>query len=248
MILEIVIAVIVAPVLFLNLIGPLIIRRTQKMPARVRFRKHDEATFMKNREEEFLSLDQAIRDCGFEHIGSSFMDGIQTETHFSLYTHGSDSSTAMVVSIFNPARSITYVEFSQLYADKSSLEVSNADQPSPFPPMDHKLSLRYPHIGDVQALHDVFMTLKAVLNNSAAPVAYEKDRGFEPVEEALARESDLLVSLGYCNGDIDPEGRRSLTMKGAYLMTWRSVFPGSRIKNAMDTAYARRLFRRTAHS
>jgi hypothetical protein len=59
------------------------------------------------------------------------------------------------------------------------------------------------------------------------------------------RASDELVKRGYCYNEIDTEGKRSLTWKGAYLLTWRSVFPGSRIRDYIDRSYARNMLKNT---
>jgi hypothetical protein len=59
----------------------------------------------------------------------------------------------------------------------------------------------------------------------------------------MARESDELAKRGYCYNEIDSDGKRSLTWKGAYLITWRSVFPGNRIRDYFDRMYAARILK-----
>ncbi len=75
-------------------------------------------------------------------------------------------------------------------------------------------------------------------------MAYDRSMGFKHVEDFMARESDEMVKRGYCNSLIDPDGKRSLTWKGAYLLTWRSVFPGSWIKNLAERSYAARILKK----
>jgi hypothetical protein len=245
MIIKIVLGIIFIPIALLNLLGPLFVKKVQKLPARIRFAGHDEKEFLLSRDAEFNQLDSEIKATGFEYAGSSFMKDINAETNFSLYTNENDMTCAMVVSIVSSVKSIIYIEFSQLYEDGSMLDVFNASQVSPFPNMDIKIALRFPEIKSPRDLYGIFLRIKNYLNNTARPVAYDKSKGFKLVEEFMARESDELVKRGYCNAEIDAEGKRSLTWKGAYLLTWRSVFPGNRIRDYIDRSYARNMLRNT---
>jgi hypothetical protein len=245
MLIKIVLGIIFIPIALLNLLGPLFVKKVQKLPARIRFTGHDEKEFLLSRDEEFNLLDSEIKAIGFEYIGSSFMKDIHAETNFSLYTNETDMTCAVVVSIVSNVKSITYMEFSQLYEDGSMLDVFNASQVSPFPDMDIKIALRFPEIKSPKELYKVFIRIRDYLKNTAKPMAYDKSKGFKHVEDFMARESDELVKRGYCYNEIDTEGKRSLTWKGAYLLTWRSVFPGSRIRDYIDRSYARNMFKNT---
>ncbi len=243
MIIKIILGIIFIPVALLNLLGPLFVKKVQKLPARIRFTAHDENEFLLNREEEFNQLDSEIKNIGFEYIGSSYMKDTNAETNFSLYTNETDMTCALVVSIVSSVKTITYVEFSQLYEDGSMLDVFNATQVSPFPDMDVKIALRYPDIKSPKELYNIFLRIKNYLKNTALPMAYDKSKGFKHIEDFMARESDELVKRGYCYNEIDSDGKRSLTWKGAYLLTWRSVFPGNRIRDFIDRSYAARVLR-----
>jgi hypothetical protein len=243
MLLKIVLGIILVPIALLNLLGPIFIKKVQRLPARIRFTGHDEKEFLLNRDEEFNLLDSEIKAIGFEYIGSSFMKDTNTETNFSLYTNETDLTCAVVVSIVSSVKTITYVEFSQLYEDGSMLDVFNASQVSPFPDMDIKIALRFPDIKSPKQLYKVFIRIRNYLKNTARPIAYDKSQGFKHIEDFMARESDELAKRGYCYNEIDSDGKRSLTWKGAYLLTWRSVFPGNRIKDYYDRSYASRVLK-----
>ncbi len=243
MILKIIIGVIFVPLILMNVIGPFVIKKVQKLPARISFNKHDEEEFLLNRDEEFHSLNGQIRNLGFEYIGSSFMEDSHIQTNFSLYSNENELTCAMVVSIVSKVKSITYVEYSQAYSDGSMLDVSNSDQVSPYPKMDLKLAVRYPEITDPEQLYIVFNKLKKSLNNSSSPIPYDKETGFKMVEEFMAKESNVLVSKGYCKDEIDENGQRSLTFKGACVLTWKSVIPGKSILNKLNLAYARKILK-----
>ena len=90
-------------------------------------------------------------------------------------------------------------------------------------------------------LYARFRSLRAGLKNSARAVPYSADEGFRMVEDFMDHESDLLVEMGYCHPQIDAEGRRALTLKGAYLLSWRAAFPGKGLKGWLDRQHAQRL-------
>lgn len=241
MTLQILLALLLLPVLALNLLGPLLIWRTQKLPARIRFRPHAETGFLANRDDGYRQLDAQIRALGFGYLGSSYMRDTQTEASFSLYTHASDQSCAMVVTMVSKIRTITYVEFTQVYADGSLLSASNVDMPSSYPRTALKMAVRFGEVADPRELHARFRSLRAGLRNSARAVPYSADEGFRMVEDFMDHESDLLVEMGYCHPQVDAEGRRALTLKGAYLLSWRSIFPGKGLKRWLDRQHAARM-------
>jgi len=148
-----------------------------------------------------------------------------------------------VVSMASKVKSITYVEFTQVYSDGSMLDISNANQVSPYPQTDFKISLRYPEVQDPKNLYDILKKVKNSLKTSFKPIAYDKMTGFKMIEDFMAKESDDLVRKGYCKEAIDDEGKRSLTLKGAYLITWKSIFPGSIFMNWSNASYARKLLK-----
>jgi hypothetical protein len=241
MVVKVIIGIILIPLFFLNIIGPLIIKKLQKLPARVKFEPYVEQEFLLKCSEAFNRLDENIRSLGFEYLGSSYMADSHTETNFSLYSNKDDLTCAMVVTMVNNLKEITYMEFSQLYADGSMLDVTNADEVPVYPRMDIKITARYPEVKNALELYKRFKVLRKSLKNSEHAIPYNKESGFKVVQDFIAIESDILVKKGYCAQEIDDEGKRQLTLKGAYLTTWRSVFPGRIIQGFFDKKYSNKL-------
>lgn len=243
MLIKIAIGLVITPLFILNVIAPLLIKKLQKLPARVTFEPHDEKDFLLSRDEKFHQLNSDIRSLGFEYIGSSFMEDSHSETNFSLYHNESEKTGAMIVRIENNVKAVTYIEFSQLYADGSMLDVSNADEVAVYPKMDLKITVKYPEVRDCSELYSRFKQLRDSLKNSNEAIPFDSSEGFKVVEDYMAKESDILVQKGYCKPEIDDSGKRSLTLKGAYVITWRSVFPGKKIRNALDKLYSNKLLK-----
>ena len=238
-----IIALIVIPIALFNVISPLIIFRAQKLPARVQFSAVDENGFLRARSERFNDLDTQMRGLGFNYIGSSMLPDTHNIAYFSLYSNEVDGTTGMLITMENKLGSFTYAEFSQLYSDGTMLDVSNASVVSAYPRMPLKIAARFPNINDLDQLYAILSRIRASANNTAAPVGSEPEIGFSKVEEFIARESDDLVRLGYLKSDIDAEGKRRLTLKGAFLITWRSIFPGRRIFDALDRSHSRKILK-----
>jgi len=225
----------------LYIAGPIFIYCVQKLPARVSFEAVDEASFLNDRSEKFNALDHELKALGFEYIGSSTLLDTNNKTYFSLYANAKHNTTGMLVSMSSTVDNFTYVEFGQLYADGTMLDVSNAPVVPVYPKMDLKIAARFPKISDAKELYRTFLKLKSSLNNSSPAIAYKREDGFKKVEAFIAKESDELVDLGYCKPPVDSEGKRSLTFKGACVFTWKNTFPGKGIYDRLDQAYSRKL-------
>lgn len=246
MVINILLGILLLPILLINILGPIFIKRTQKLTARINFDRQNDNKLTFSGDSKFLSLNQDIEALGFEYVASSSIDNSHAKTDFSLYSHSSDNTCAMLVSINSNIKSVSYIEFSQLYQDGSMLDVSNSAQVSAFPKMNIKLAVQYPEVRSAKELYSIFLRLKDLLKNSAKPIAYDKSKGLEYVERFMADESDELVKLGYCHPEIGKDGKRLLTWKGAYLITLRSVFPGNKFTLLFDRILANKLLARAS--
>ena len=238
------IALLLAYVLHLNVIGPFVILRTLKIPARPRFDEIDEEAHLAASGENYKALSLELESLGFRRVGSSVFADSHNVSNFTLFTNQGDETVAMLVTMHSSQRHFTYAEFSQLYSDGSMLDVSNAPVASPYPRMKLKMAARFPEVNDTATLYEILLKLKKQLSNTARPVPYDAAQGFRPVEAFMERECDELVRLGYCRPEIDRDGRRSLALKGAFLLTWKSVFPANKIVDYLDRKHSRDLLKR----
>lgn len=241
MVVNTIFGLIVALILAMYVVAPIIIYRSQKVPGRVKFLKLDENEFLNARSEIFSNLDSQIKALDFEYVGSSKLEDTHNTAYFSLYSNKKSCTTGMLVTMDNNVNSFTYAEFSQLYSDGTMLDVSNASVAPVYPRMPLKIAARFPDINELEDLYGALLKLKSSLNNTSASVPYGSAYGFDKVEEFMGRESDELVKMGYCREDIDDDGKRSLTLKGAFIFTWKNVFPIKQIYDALDQSYSRKM-------
>lgn len=235
------ILIVVGIFLLLNLLAPLLVWRSQRIPARVRLHPVDDPGFIAARSERFRELHARLEEMGAGYIGSSSLALENAITHFSVYLLDEGLTFGTLVSITGGDEEVVYAEFSRLYRDGSILDVNNAPVVSAYPDMDVKIMARLPGISEPADLHAAFKRLAAALHNSAPPANAAELDCFGVIRDYIEKESDELVKMGYCHPEVDASGNRALTLKGAYLMTWGQLAPGNWIRRFLDARYARRL-------
>ncbi|RKZ45689.1 MAG: hypothetical protein DRQ48_07375 [Gammaproteobacteria bacterium] len=228
-ILFVILLLIVGVPIFINIIGPFIVWKTQKVPAIVKFQALEDDEFLANRNEKFKEYDQSLLRLGFFSVGSSLLKDSNTDSHFRLYWHNGIRVAAMVVTMQSKVEENTSLEITQKYTDGSFLGVSNSKTPEAYPKLDIKLSYRFPKIINSDELLKVHTRLKARYKSDLEPLDYDVSKGFHDVELFFKKESDALFDIGVVKKEIDTEGKRSLTLQGAMALTYRSIPPGKNI-------------------
>jgi len=214
---------------FMNTVGPFIIWKTQKIPTITKFIELGDEEFISERDECFRGYDLELKRLGFGVIGSSMLEDSHTKSHFRLYWHSDIQVAAMVVTMKSNVEEFTYLEFTQEYEDGSVLDVNNSPQPEAYPKLNFKRMYRLPNTRSTEELLKAHSKIKTILVPSAIPSEFDIELGFSVIETHLKRESDTLVEMGLLKSNIDNDGKRPLTFRGAIAMTYRSVNPGKKI-------------------
>jgi hypothetical protein len=235
-----VILVLFSPVV-MNTIGPFIVWKTQKIPVIVRFPAMESSDFIKSRNEEFLNYDLDLKKMKFDVLGSSLLEDLHTKSYFRLYWNPSIKLAAMAVTMTSKSKEITFLEFTQRYKDETVLNVNNSVQPEAYPKIAFKQMLRFPKIRSAELLLEYHSILKSKIKAKNDPVEFDLANGFFEVEKHIKREADALLEMGLVKNEIDENGKRSLTLKGAFIMTFRSVSPGKEIFGFLSKRQAMKL-------
>lgn len=226
---------------FMNTVGPFIIWKTQKIPTITKFIELGDAEFISERDERFRGYDLELKRLGFGAIGSSMLEDSHTISHFRLYWQPDIQVAAMVVTMKSNVEEFTYLEFTQEYEDGSVLDVNNSPQPEAYPKLNFKRMYRLPNTKSTEDLLKAHAKLKSMLAPTAIPIDFDIELGFSVIEAHLKRESDTLVDMGLLRSNIDDDGKRALTFKGAIAMTYRSVNPGKKIWGRLNEKRAQGL-------
>jgi hypothetical protein len=236
-----VLAAVVGLYLVFRYIGSAIaIYRSQGLEAEVRFQVEPAAEFFAARDDHFRFLDQQLRGLGYAFIDAATMDQSATRVWVSLYWSPGDQLAATVATMSNGIENFTYIEFTQLYQDGRVLSVSNVPVQSVYPEIPVKKSFHYPEFEYPASLIAIHHTLAARYAGDAVVLDYDVKGGFSLVQKYARMESDELVRMGYARESIGSDGRRALTAKGAWLLTWRSIFPGNVLRQRAQNRVANR--------
>ena len=221
------------------LVAPLIVWRKQKLPDRYRLEPLEDAEkFFADRDAEYHDSHAEIQRLGFVYQDSGqFING-DTQTYFSVYRSMELGLLCSLVYIKGQPESVTYVEFTQLYDEDTVLNVMNSTVAEVYPKSDLKLTFRYPDIKSIETLLSVTKRLVACYNEDKSKFSYEGDDIFTILESFVNRELDDLIELGYVDSRV-VDGYRSLTIKGAYLMSWKILWPVKQLRNSIEIRRAK---------
>lgn len=238
-ILELLIAIPLAYIAFMHLLGPVLVFRSERQPAAYLFTQLDEREFFSRRSETFIMLDYEMRNLGFDHAGSSLLENSNTASYFTLYVKPGEALTATLTTIESPLGDFTYAEFSRIFHDGSSIEVNNAPISPLFPRKPSRMQLRYPHINTLTSLYEAMQRVLSAHHGSAMALTVTQGEAFQQLETQMNGELKELVQGGYYSARVI-DGYRPITLKGAILFSWKSLWPWQTLRQRHDLQRSRR--------
>ncbi|MDF1661069.1 MAG: hypothetical protein P1V97_04825 [Planctomycetota bacterium] len=224
-----------APLLILlpYILGPVLVKFTQKMPRRPHFDEVDfgEVTAGMPRDalEFFTKSHESLSKLGFQPraflLQSKQVPGVSVAIRLYEEKQRLDYAAAILILAKAPAlpeevhQSI--VEFSTRLKTGDSIDTSNRADPDSFPQPDNKDVFRCPLFEDPEPLYQVH---QARLEGKALSEKIRIEDGKEAAE--IARTMIEEVEWGARLGYFSLSGESYVpTWKGALLMTWRQLWP-----------------------
>ncbi|MGH8492876.1 MAG: hypothetical protein ACRERR_07190 [Moraxellaceae bacterium] len=209
-------------VIALHVLAPLLIWKQQGITADYRLQQLPAEAFLAERNEEFRGWHNDLLAMNFAYLGSSQLTLSHAKTFVSLYRHD-NGLVATVATSANAMQEVNMLEFTQVYADGSVLSSNNSTQLGIFPALPYKQCYRLPAIRDARALMQAALLLRKQRPGELATLS--AGREFEEIADFLNREHQDLLRKGYFASALRPDGLRGLSLKGAYLMTWKLLWP-----------------------
>ena len=227
---------------FMYLGMPLLVLKQNSMPAKYTlspFSTEEENTL----DEEFKAYDQDILDNGFHHIVSSQVKHQKTTTFFNLYIQHTKKLSILLTSIDNPnVKKLQYLEVTQLFSDDTLLSVMNSSVASFYPESPRKVGFRYPKVKKVSQLVQIIeYILEEYLSNKTA-ISLPEGEELKLLERFFNEEQQELIDKGHVSPKIVQE-ERMLTIKGAYFMTWKLLWPVKQILAYRELAHAQSILK-----
>ncbi len=133
-----------------------------------------------------------------------------------------------------------YSEFSTTYTDETAIDTSNAPELPGFDSGPRKQQFWLPHIQNLARLYQIHRELIRRHATGASPRDVRDTQALTTVAEAMQRDFREQEARGWFY--LDPSAvQYRLTLKGAYLMTWRLLWPIQSIRKLRRNLAARRI-------
>ena len=111
---------------------------------------------------------------------------------------------------------------------------------SVFPPSPKKVTFPFPDIKSVSKLVSITERIIASYLSSKTPTTLPKGKELETIADYLNKEQDELIRKGYLQKDAK-DGLRGMTLKGAYLLTWKLLWPVKQIRHAQKQSFVKKI-------
>jgi hypothetical protein len=220
----------VAWVLLKYMCLPLLIRRRNTVPISPAFQEFDPAAVPDGLAGVVRDIFSQLAALGFRAIGNLRRENfnrIVGENYLSVWVHDANADTARIIIALlrSVARfHLPTVVFIRHYADGSRLVTSNKTTPQVFPIRDNVDAAAVPGVRDLSKLYAFHRArLRQAGEKPTAPMP-DRQGACAYVVEDMTDQSMHHARAG-CFA-LDPAaGVWRLTLKGAYLMTWRALWP-----------------------
>ncbi len=223
-------------------LAPLLVYRQNKLPERIKLDSVPAETILQKVGEHFREPVEEAEANGFRYVDASeFVTQPSTQTYFMLFVHDEKKLSLLLIEIANPnVPAEVYFEINQLYDDDTILDVLNASMDSAYPPSPRKAMFRFPEVRTVSELAAVTEKIIASYLSSKTSVTFPEGKELETIARLLSEEQDELIEKGYFQKEADA-GLRGLTLKGAYLLTWKLLWPVKQIRQVRNKAFAKKI-------
>ena len=206
-------------------ITPLFVYAKQKFPRDYILHPLPKETLLLMTDETFRQQDKEIGQNGLTLAVSAYFQQQQTKTLFLLYRHPRYPLSLMLVSISNPnTATLSYLESTHIFEDHSFLNINNSHLTGNFPKSHRKVSLHYPEITSAEELVTVSRKIVDHYFYEKKPVALPEGEEMQMIEHYMNEELRELVDKGYLKKEAS-SNERGITLKGAYLFTWKLLWP-----------------------
>lgn len=227
--------------LFLYFVVPLIVYNLNRGPEKYALPEISWESFIAARSSAFLREHAAFTQLGFLPASASVLSIPGSITFFALYRHENDPVAATLVSSSNGRKETVTKEFTQRYENGFHLSLIASPLPTPFPRWRKKEGFRLPKVANTALLFEAFKNIRAK-SQYGLPERLTIGQELAEVQNYLNEELEDLISRRYLSANV-ANGQRRFTLKGAYLMAWKLLWPWKTIDNLISEYQVNRLSR-----
>ncbi|MEZ4526857.1 MAG: hypothetical protein R2941_13140 [Desulfobacterales bacterium] len=231
------IGLLVVKLIFSGIVAPIIVHAKQRMAAKPRFDLFDPRNLPQDKADYFVRNLQLLQKEGFEP--AAFVSWESNENQrilFALAVNRENRDMAMAAFATAGTESkpleVRYTEFCTVFADSSEISTNSNPQPDVLKPFPDKKVFSFPRVKDPHHLYILHRRLLARFALGKEAVLPAKDTEVMAVQMSVTRFLERQAKAGYFRTDADGEILRP-TWKGAFLMTWKLVWPVGSIQNIL---------------
>lgn len=235
-----------ALVLIPYILGPILVKATQKLPGKPELRAIDPQEDLPPEVHElFGDAIAALGAQGFSEMSFLLQEGqIAGQTvHMCTFAHPQTNELAMATYVQQKEIRVPFVEYVTRFEDRSSVTTNNSTQVNPLAVVPHKRLVQLPGLADLKTLYAAHHA--AVGESTHPPVRTAPAAGGLKalVIESMLEVYDEQCAVGYLYKD-EAACVYRFTWKGALLMTWQLCWPVKGILEARMKARGEALLMR----
>jgi hypothetical protein len=208
---------------YMHLVAPLFVLRQHAFPCEYRFPPADLAATLAEATESFRETCRAFADLGYSPVATSRLDNSNSSTAFVLFRQPADPCIATAMLGRSALGTQVVVEFAQLYRDGSCLSLSNNPYPPLFPRLRIKVAYQLAGTFSLGELLERFRRLRERCGLQD-PVKVPEGGELACLERFMNAEAAALRERGLYAAGCE-NGFRRLTLKGAYVLSWKLLWP-----------------------
>jgi len=208
---------------FMHLVAPLFVLRQHGVPCEYRFAPHDLAATLADGTDAFRATCKALAALGFAPATASRVDMSNASNTFMLLRRPGDPCIASVMLLRNAFGTQVVVDFTQPYRDGSCLSLSNNPYPPVFPRLPIKVAYQLDGTFPLWELHERFRRVRERCGLQE-PVTVPEGGELACLDQFMNAEAAALRARGLYADGCD-KGYRRLTFKGAYVLSWKLLWP-----------------------
>jgi hypothetical protein len=208
---------------FMHLVAPLFVLRTHRVPCEYRFPPADLAATLAEATEPFRATCRQLADLGFSPVAAGRLGLSNASTAFVLFRRPGDPCIATAMLGRSALGTRVVVDFTQPYRDGTCLSLGNNPYPPLFPRLRMKVAYQLAATRPLSELHERFRRLRE-RSGLRDPVTAPEGTELAALEKFMNAEAAALREQGIYAARCE-NGFRRLTLKGAYLLSWKLLWP-----------------------
>ena len=177
---------------------------------------------------------------GFEVVGH-FVGAESVQLRFTLLNRTSQEDSAQLAEIRSAIRTVRWLEFDSTFADGSVLSTNNLTVPSgTFARLPGYMQLHFPEVRDPLDLYELHLAACRSYFSGLDKVKY----GAQEILDKFLAETRMVfehqVACGLMRRAQEP-GVYAPTLKGAFVMVWKNVFPVVSIRRILSNSRMKKI-------